>query len=790
MKKWCIYYINLLLLLLLYCSPTVAQQLDKLNSTEAVFNLRSQSFQGSIALNGKWFFYWNELLQPNAVPKQKPVLVDFPFKWNGFHLSQQTLPAKGYATFSATVILPSKHTKLSIGVPDMYCAYRLFINGELYSSNGVVDTLANNFKAYWEYKIQDLPTNTDTLQLLLQIANFDHSKGGISKEIIIGETETILLNRKKTEAIDLLLTGCLLMGGLFFLGLFFLGNRDKAILLFSLYSIVFSYRIIGTDNYVLHTLIPNLNWYFTTRIEYLTLFLGLGLFFQYTRKLYPKDAGHNVLKSIIFLCYILATGTIILPIYWVTLLLLPFLVIMFFCLLYIPIIYVQAYRKKRPGAMYALASALVYMVICFISLFHYLDLLPALQLLSFICYISFFFLQSLILSHRVSFTLQKAKQDAEQGLKAKTEFLSTMSHEIRTPLNSVVGMSHILLKTQPRQDQQQHLEVLLFSANNLLSIVNDILDFSKIEAGKISFESIETDIRYIVKNITGGLNSEAEKKRIQLISNVDERLQQKVLTDSTRLTQVLNNLVHNAIKFTEKGTVKISVELVNQSKNTIELRFSVQDTGIGIAIDKQKLIFEQFTQADSSTSRSFGGTGLGLTICKRILELQGSILKLESEVGVGSRFYFEQTFTTGTTETAVTQQLTTALPKEEDKPLTGIHILLAEDNLMNVLVARTFLERWGAVITVAHNGAEALVLLEQPIAYKLILMDMHMPIMDGYTATKKIREKGIQIPIIALTASLPKDVENQIIETGINDIVVKPFEPDELYRKVLFYIFQ
>lgn len=790
MKKWCIYYINLLLLILLCCSTTIAQQANKFNNSAAVFNLQNQSFQESIALNGQWLFYWNELLQPNALPQQKPQLVDFPFKWNGYSLNQQTLPAKGYATFAATVILPSKHAKLSIGVPDMYCAYKLFINGKLYSSNGVVDSLPNNYKAYWEYKIRDLPANADTLQLLLQIANFNHSKGGISKEIIIGETDTMLLNRKKTEAIDLLLTGCLLMGGLFFLGLFFFGNQDKAILLFSLYSIVFSYRIVGSDNYVLHSIVPNLNWFITTRIEYLTLFLGLGLFFQYTRKLYPKDAGHYLLKGIIILCYILATVTIILPVYWVTLLLIPFLVIMFFCLIYIPIIYVQAYRNKRPGAIYALSSALVFMVICVISLFHYFNLLPAMQFVSFICYISFFFLQSLILSHRVSFTLRKARKEAEEGLKAKTEFLSTMSHEIRTPLNSVVGMSHILLQTQPRQDQQQHLEVLLFSANNLLSIVNDILDFSKIEAGKISFEFIETDIHDIVRNITIGLKPEADNKRIEIIAEIDNRLQQKVLADPTRLAQVLNNLVHNAIKFTEKGYVQIQVQLTSQSERNIALRFTVKDTGIGIAPEKQQLIFEQFTQADSSTSRSFGGTGLGLAICKRILELQGSSLKLESTVGIGSTFYFEQKFELVEAKEKAVQNTGILLPKPEEKPLAGVRILLVEDNLMNILVAQTFLEKWGAYIDIAHNGVEALKLLEQPENYKLILMDMHMPVMDGYAATKIIRDLGIQIPIIALTASLPKDIENEVIETGINDIVVKPFVPNELYRKVFFYIFQ
>lgn len=778
----------IILFAVLLCKQSVAQSYN--NSSDTLINLQTQSFKEPVAINGKWAFYWNELLQPGITPKQQQQLVNFPFVWNDYELNGKKLPAIGYATFTKTVIVPSKKQKLSIGVPDMYCAYRLYINGKLFSSNGVVDSTPQQYKAYWEYKIEDISPDTDTLHMVLQIANFTHSKGGISKDIVIGETEMLLLNRKETEAIDLLLTGCLLMGGLFFLGLFFLGNRDNAILLFSLYSISFSYRIIGSDNYVLHSVLPNLNWYLTTRLEYLTLFLGMGLFFQYTKLLYPIDAGNRLLKGIIVLCFTLTAAVVVLPIYWVTLLLFPFLAIMFFCIIYVPVIYVQAYRNKRPGAIYALISIFVFMVICVISLLHYFNILPQLQFLIFICYMSFFFLQSLILSHRVSFTLRKARKDAEEGLKAKTEFLSTMSHEIRTPLNSVVGMSHILLKTEPRQDQREHLDVLLFSANNLLNIVNDILDFSKIEAGKISFESIATDVHLIIKNVTIGLNAEAEKKGIDLVASIDETLQSKILTDPTRLAQVINNLVHNAIKFTQKGYVKVLVQVIEQTAEEITLQFSVEDTGIGIAPEKQQQIFEQFTQADSSTSRSYGGTGLGLTICKRILELQGSALQLKSTPGEGSVFYFSQTFSKAKTDAVELEKIEASLPKEEEKPLTGIHILLTEDNLMNVLVARTFLERWGATVTVAYNGQEALHLIEQPNNFKLILMDMHMPVMDGYVATQKIREKGIQIPIIALTASLPKDVESQVIETGINDIVVKPFVPDELYRKVIFYTIQ
>lgn len=758
-------------------------------ATNGILDLRGETFSDKIPLNGQWLFYWHQLQTPDHINinTTQGILVNFPFKWSGYVLNGKELPAFGYATYRLTILLPKTKETLRISMPDTYCAYRLFIDGELVAYNGTVSTSPKNFAAYWDYEAVDLHKGQDTVHLTLQIANFVHSKGGITKPLFIGKTKMIKLARIRADAIDLVLTGCLFMGGLFFLGLFLLGNRDKAILLFSLYSICYSYRIIGTDNYVLHTIFPNMSWYITTRLEYFTLFFGIGLFGLYTRYLYPEDVTNAVVNGITLVCLVFAAITLCAPPWFFTQLVNPFLIVMLFCLVYIPYVYAIAYRKKRPGSVYALSSTFALMSVFAISLFHYWGIIPPLQFLSFCCYVSFFFLQSLVLSHRVSFTLKKAKAEAEQGLTAKSEFLSTMSHEIRTPLNAVIGMSHLLLKNEPRADQVEQLDVMLFSANNLLAIVNDVLDYNKIEAGKISFEHIEMDVASIIKNIVTGLKISAEDKGIDLKLHIDKVLQNKVQGDPTRLTQVITNLVHNAIKFTPKGSVLVAVDVKEQTTAAITLCIQVKDTGIGIPKEKQRLIFERFTQADSSTSRGFGGTGLGLAISKRILELQGSHLELISEEGKGSNFYFIQTLEKGV---ALSQQQNAASSITETiKPLAGIDILLVEDNPMNVLVAQTYLKRWGANVDVAENGIDALEKLDEN-RHKLILMDLHMPIMDGYEASRKIRKKGINIPIVALTANLPKEVEEEAHAIGINDVMVKPFLPDELYRKVLHYIFK
>ncbi|WP_316814752.1 response regulator [Pedobacter nyackensis] len=379
--------------------------------------------------------------------------------------------------------------------------------------------------------------------------------------------------------------------------------------------------------------------------------------------------------------------------------------------------------------------------------------------------------------------LKKTLSEVNTLSNSRMEFLSTMSHELRTPLNGVIGISNALLLQNPREDQEENLAVLKFSAENLLLLINDILDFNKFDSDKVELERISFDFVALVKNNCASLKLKAQEKMLDLNLHIDEELCGKhVCSDPTRLTQVLQNLINNAIKFTEKGSVSLHIEINNISEETMRLRFMVADTGIGIEKHRQKSVFEPFVQASASTSRRYGGTGLGLPIVKKVLAMFNSHIELVSTPNLGTKIIFDIDFKYEDHNTCI-------FPKSINikHDLAHLKILVTEDNPVNILVIKKTLEQWNIIPTIAENGLMALQKLEQE-TFDVILMDLYMPEMDGYEAATLIRNLDDTIkantPIIALTASANNNIAQKIVDAGMNDYLSKPFNPEHLFRKL------
>ena len=378
--------------------------------------------------------------------------------------------------------------------------------------------------------------------------------------------------------------------------------------------------------------------------------------------------------------------------------------------------------------------------------------------------------------------LQLAKEKAEKASLVKAQFLSTITHELRTPLYVVTGLTHLLLEENSKPEQKEHLNSLQFSGEYLLSLINNILDLNKLEANKVEVEKVTFQLKKRLNDVLIALKKSADDRKNTLRLEYDESIPDKIEGDSLKLSQIFINLIGNSLKFTQNGDVVVRVSKINKKDNKVTLRFEIEDNGVGISKKKQKSIFESFSQASLQINRKFGGTGLGLSIVKNLLELMGSRIQLDSELGKGSKFWFDLVLEVSTNEiTGVAGE--TVLSEDEYNSLENRQVLVVEDNKINQMITRKILEKRKIVCQVADNGMDAIKMVQEN-DFDVVLMDIHMPGISGIEATQEIRKFNPELPIIALTAVTIDENLDEFYRVGFNEIIPKPFKTEEFFEKI------
>lgn len=610
---------------------------------KGVIDLANWDFEANpqVSLDADWEFYWGQLISPtdfDSTLVKNDLYVHVPGLWGEMDISEVT--PLGYATYRLRVQLPEDLPIMAFSFSNIVSGFSFWADGVLIAENGIPGkSKATSVPDFCSLTRSYQPTEK-VMDLVLQVSNFHHARGGISNSIVFGENTQMNSEREKMSNFAFLMTGSVFMGGIFFLGLFFFGREHKDILIFALFCFVYSYRIVGTEMYFLQGILPNMLWELTIRVEYLSLYLAVLLGLEFFKELFSEYMHRGIyrLSYAIILVFILCafvldpvlfTGTINI-----------FLATTAMLVLYSTFIFFNAVKNERIGKVFAFSSVIALIWMVGVQMAGYYGIIEGHSFLFYAGNIGFFIFQSVILSNRYAISFLKSTQLADSSNKAKAEFLATMSHEIRTPMNGVIGMANLLSETELDTEQKAYVETIRMSGGNLITIINDILDFSKVESGKVELEKSKINLESLLDEVSDLFCPKIKEKNLRFYYLIDRQVPINLIGDDTRIKQILINLVNNAIKFTQKGEVFIHVKSLKSKTKSVSLRFDIADTGVGIPKGKMSRLFKEFSQVDSSISRKYGGTGLGLAICKKLVEVMGGEIWVESNEFEGSTFSF------------------------------------------------------------------------------------------------------------------------------------------------------
>lgn len=784
-----------------------------------LLDLREWDFEkdGIVSLKGEWEFYWQEFLSPDEIAdtavRDKKRFVSVPASWTVYTANKEEnrrFPSGGYATYRLKVLLPGGDVPLGFKLNEVSTAYRFFCNGKELIKNGTVGKNPESSVPYRLPVLGDLFTCPKEMDLVMHISNFHHREGGFIRELKLGTQQQIRRKTKTENSFEMFLFGSLIFMSLYHIVLYMYRKKDKSALFIGLLCLIVALRTgLTGERLFVYFFRPGYRFY--NILEYMTAYFGIPVFLLFIHSLFPREINLKIVMGVLILGFIYSF--LLIPVSQKTssYIILSHNIIQIVMVLYVIFALIKALIKQRESVFFLLIGFLILGFTVINDILYFNSLITTVELIPLGLFL-FNFSQSIVIAKRFSksfqnsedltIELEKKNQDLSQLDKLKDEFLANTSHELKTPINGIIGLAESLVEGAAGTLSKKityNLWMIISSGKRLANLINDILDLSRYKQGELFIQKKPVDIKVTSTIVFDLVKPLIQGKSIELINAV-ENTTPPVLGDESRLQQILLNLTSNAIKFTDKGKVTVSA-----AHDTSMVTITVSDTGIGIPRDKLETIFESFEQVDASISRDYGGTGLGLSITRKLIELHGGTIRVESEVGKGSNFILTlpvcmEKKVPEEKKIHLLSRLYENNAAQRQNDLTGqftydeytadsgaeTTVLIVDDEPVNRQVLYNHLAIKKYRVIQAEDGIRALELIESGLVPDIMLLDIMMPRLSGYEVCRKIREQydRIALPVILLTA---KNQVQDLVEgfcSGANDYISKPIFKDELLSRI------
>lgn len=737
----------------------------------------------TIELGGEWELYWEKLYSTENLERPdiqaKGDYIEYLTRWGDLPQLQNSTHQFGFATMRLQILCPDNLPPMSIYLPEVFSAYDMYVNGEGFEGNGEVGETKEKTVHYWRPSVKSIVLKPGSNVILVHISNFGHHKGGMVDHMILGRSDEINFTRNFRTGSTLFLAGCLLIAGAIGFTFFWFKTSDYSGLFLFLFCCAYMYRILGTEEYVIHAVNRNLPWSFTLRLEYISLYCSVAFFIYFIRNLIEPKVKVLVLHIAAGISLGLAVLTSFLPTEVFSSFMDLYLVFLGFSMVVVGAIYLYKINLRHKTSYVTLSGGAFLAMVAFIKILSHFNIIEDSPLLATIGYVGFIFTQALAMTIRFGRSYRASTMAAQVAAQSKDQFLNTMSHELRTPMSAILGMADLLQNSKLDKDQREKIGTIKKSGESLLGIIKDILNFTEAGTGKMVLENEKMSIKECLTGAYDVLNSE-KNEEVEFTTYLDPKIPEFVMGDSIRLKQILIHLLSNAFKFTDQGRVELKARLDSQKQDSIVVGFEVNDTGIGMQRKTVGELFEVFSQEQSTNNRKFGGVGLGLAVVKKVVELMKGHINVSSIQDKGTKIEFTIEF--GLTPV---EELSKVDKPEKNVLNEDLKVLYAEDNPINQKLITMMMKGFGLDIDIAPNGLEAWEMAKAK-HYDVILMDIQMPEMDGIESTKRIIQDLKERPIIiAVTANATISDKKRCFEAGMDDFLTKPIKADVLKEGIL-----